>query len=257
MLKKRRFDNLIKKVESASNKINVMMQNKLFIAILIIIDGIRFIFSPYDSVAKMARSIIILVVLAAFSTLLKNLSTKTKDIKAILLSIVILIMGIVLYIYPDLVSAYIGLIVSLLIILDGLINILNTVKSNKLSGFSKIIIQKYNSLISNKNNKSKKERLEKINQNFNKGMERQKRRIINPLKNMINKTNKSSSLYIVANVISIILGITLLILPSVSIIFLYVGFSDLIVSMRTMNISKKIKEKLKKVIHKRSKHNKK
>ena len=82
-------------------------------------------------------------------------------------------------------------------------------------------------------------------------MEQQKEKLITPLKNIVNKTTKSSLLYIVVNIASIILGIMLLIFPDVSmvvwgIIFLYAGFSDLLISMKTMNISEKIKKYLRK-----------
>ena len=257
MLKKLNYDDSIKKVEYISDKVNVIMRNRLIIAIFLIVDGITFMLNPNGSLAEMARSIIILVLLASFSTFLINLSAKTKDIKSIVTSIVVLVIGVVLYIYPDLVSAYIQLILSVFIILYGLMNILNALNLNKLSGFSKGITEKYNNIVNNKKtNKNldetkEEERFKDVNKNFNEGMEQQKEKLITPLKNIVNKTTKSSLLYIVVNIASIILGIMLLIFPDVSmvvwgIIFLYAGFSDLLISMKTMNISEKIKKYLRK-----------
>ena len=72
--------------------------------------------------------------------------------------------------------------------------------------------------------------------------------MITPLVNIVNKANKTSTLYIVANAASIVLGIILLIFPGVSmmmwgIIFLYTGIPNLLTAMKSMNLSKKIKEK--------------
>lgn len=252
MLKKLNFDNTIKKVETVSDKINIIMRNRLIIAIFLIIDGITFMLNPNGSLSEMARSIIILVLLASFSTLITNLSTKTKDRKSIITSIVILLIGIVLYIYPDLVSAYMQLILSLFIIFDGIMNILNTSNINKLSGYSKDIIKKYKNISNNKksnkdlNKKTEDVIFKDVNKNVNEGIEQQKEKLITPLKNIVNKTNKSSLLYIVINIASIILGITLIIFPDVSmavwgIIFLYTGLSDLLIFMKTMKVSKKVK----------------
>ena len=90
-----------------------------------------------------------------------------------------------------------------------------------------------------------------VENNFNEGLEQQKAKLITPLKNILNKTNKSSKLYIITNIATIILGILLIIFPDVSmvvwgLIFLYTGFSDLFISIKTMGISSKIKEKIRK-----------
>ena len=220
------------------------MQNRLIIAIFLIADGITFILNPNNSLAQMARSIIILVLLAAFSTLIANLTAKTKNKKSIIISIIILILGILLYIYPDLVSAYIQLILSFIIIGDGLINLLNAFNLEK---YSKSLAKKINKSL-NKDADKQNDESNDINKSLNEGMEQQKKKLIVPLKNLVDKTNKTSFVYILINIISIILGIMLIIFPNVSmvvwgVIFLYTGFSDLFASMKSMNISKKIKEK--------------
>lgn len=254
MVKKINFDSTIKKMEGISDKVNILMRNKLIIAIFLIVDGIIFILNPNSSLAEMSRAIILLVFFASLSTLLANLSAKPKDIKSIIISLGILILGIVLYIYPDLISAYIQLILSLFIIGNGLMNIVNSLNLNKASKYTKFIAEKYNKIINKKkenkdlNGEKKEEKFKDVNKNFNEGMEQQKERLIAPLERLVGKTSNLPVLYIVANVATVILGIILLIFPNVSmviwgIIFLYIGLSDLIVSMKTMNISKNFKEK--------------
>lgn len=245
MQKKLYFDSKIKKLENVSNKVDIIMRNRLIIAILLIVDGITFIFNPNASLAGMSRNIIIIVLLASFTTLITNISSKTKDIKSIIISTVIVVIGITILIYPDIVSAYIQLVFALFIIYDGVMNILNTLNLNKLSRHTQVVAEKFDKIVSSR----------KSNKNFEEGIEKQKERLINPLKNIVDKTNKFSILYIVTNIAAITLGILLLVLPDVSlivwgIIFIYTGFSDLLVAMRTMNISKKIKEKkIKEIIY--------
>lgn len=252
MVKKTNFDSTIKKAEVILSKVNIIMQNRLIIALFLIIDGITFILNPNGSLAGMARNVIILVLLASFSILVANICSKTKDVKTIVISTVIIIIGIIIYIYPDLVSAYIQLILSAFIICNGVINIVKTLNLNKLSKYTKVITEKYNKIVNhrkvNKKNEERKEKFKDVNKNFNEGMERQKEKLITPLKSIVNKSSKFSALYITTNVASIILGIILIIFPDVSmtlwgIIFLYAGIPDLLVAIRTMDVSRKIKEK--------------
>ena len=72
--------------------------------------------------------------------------------------------------------------------------------------------------------------------------------MLNPIRNIVSKSSKSSVLYIITASATIILGIILLIFPDVSmmiwgLVFLYTGLSNLIISIKTMGLTKKIKEK--------------
>ena len=242
MLKKINFDDTIKKAEDISDKVNIIMRNRLIIAIFLIVDGITFIMNPNTSLAEMARNIIIIVLLTSLSTLITNIASKTKDLKAIIMSIAIIVIGIILYIYPDLISAYIQIVFAIFIIFDGLINILNALNMNKLSMYTQGITKKLNKIVNNKDDNND------VDKKFYDGIEEQKEKLMNPLNNIVNKTKKASILYIVINIASIILGVILLIFPDTSMIiwgciFIYTGTSNLLFAMKTMNISKKIKEK--------------
>lgn len=237
MGKKINYDKVLKKIESVTKTIEIIMRNRLIIALLLIIDGITIILNPNSSLVAIARSIILIVLLAAFSTLIANLCSRKKDIKSIIISSLILIIGITTYFYPDIISAYIQLLLSLFIIYDGLINILNVLNINKISQYTHKISDKYEKAISRK----------KVNKDIDKELEIQGSKYIEPLKNIVSKTNKSSTLYIVINLATIILGVFLLFSSSSmiiwGIIFIYTGTSDLLVTMKTMDISTKIKEK--------------
>lgn len=252
--KKINFDNTIKKVEGISNKVDIIMRNRLIIAFFLIVDGITFLLNPDTTLEGMARNIILLVLLAAFSVLIANLASKTKDRKTIIISIIILIAGIIAYIYPDFVAAYMQLLLALFIIYDGLVNISNALNLDWMAKFTAAVSEKYNKVANrnkaktSKKKEEEKEKFKEIDNNINDGLEEQKKKLINPLKNIVNKTSKSSKLFIAANVISIILGIVLLIFPDVSmmvwgLIFLYTGLPNLFAAMKSMDLFKKLKEK--------------
>ena len=252
MPKKRNYDQTIKKVEGITNKVNVIMRNRLIIAFFLIVDGITFLLNPESSLPEMARNIILIILFAAFTVLVTSLLAKEKDKKTIAISIVILIVGAIFYFYPDIISAYMQLLLALFIIYDGLANIAKVLNLSRMQKYTQTITEKNDKYVNRKlKNKEKEERREKyktVDDNINVGLEEQKEKMVTPLKNLVNKTSNSPVLYIIANATSVILGIVLLIFPDVSmmvwgIIFLYTGLSNFIVSVRTMNLSKKIKER--------------
>jgi len=237
MKKKINIEKTLKKVEKATKTVEILMRSKLIIALFLVVDGITIILNPNSSLTGIARSLIMIVLLASFSTFIANLCEKPKNIKSIIISLIILIIGIITYIYPDFISAYIQLLLSLFIIYNGLINILNVLNLNRVSKYTQKIAKKYEKIISDK----------KVNKEIDKEMETQGSKYIEPLKNIVNKTNNSSALYIIINLATIILGI-LLLFSSFSmvvwgVIFIYTGMSDLLVAYKTMDVSAKIRER--------------
>lgn len=251
--KKLNYDKTIKKVESISNKVDIIMRNRLIIAFFLIVDGITFMLNPETTLPEMARNIILIILLAAASILITNLAAKTKDKKTIAISLAIIAAGIFFYFYPDLIATYIQLLLSLFIIYDSITNIANILHLNdKLSKYTGAISRKYNSLIHRKvkdeKKKQQQEKFKDIDNNINENLEQQKEKLITPLQNMVNKTNKSSVLYIIANITSITFGIVLLIFPDVSmmiwgLIFLYTGLSNFFIATKTIDLVTKIKQK--------------
>ena len=251
MPKKPNLDKTIKKVENLSNTVDIIMRNRLIVAIFLIVDGITFMLNPDTTLPEMARNIILLVLLAAISVFITNLASKTRDAKTIAISLAIIIVSIIFYIYPDIISAYMQLFLALFIIYDGLNNLANYFNLARLSKYTQAISRKYNKLINKKPkkvNQERKEKLKEIDNNINVGLEEQKEKLVSPLKNIVNKSSKFSALYVIANTASIILGIILLVFPGVSmmvwgLIFLYTGLSNLFVAIKTMNLTSKLKQK--------------
>ena len=252
MARKIDWDNAAKKVEGISNTIDIIMRNRLFIAFFLVVDGITFIMNPEATLPEMAKNIMLLVILAAAGILITNLAAKTRDIKTIVISTIVIILGIIFYFYPDLISAYLQLLLALFIIYDGATNIANALNLNRLLKFNQTIAEKYNKIINRKQTDEKKlaqqEKFKDVDDSVNGELEQQKKKLVAPLKSIIGKTSKSSRLYIVANVASVILGIILLVFPGVSmtiwgLIFLYTGLPNLLAAIKSMELVTKIKNR--------------
>lgn len=232
------LDRTLKKVEGISNKVNAIMRNRLIIAILLIVDGVTFLLNPDTTLPEMAKNIILLVLLAAASVLVANLAIKPRDRKTIAITILILLAGIFFYFYPDLISAYIQLLLALFIIYQGLTNIANTLHLNKLSRYTQAVADKLaKSKATDKEKQAQNQKFKEVDSSINQGLEEQKNKLVSPLKNIIDKSSKFSKLYIVANVASVILGIILLIFPGASmaiwgVIFLYTGISNFLAAIK-------------------------
>ena len=260
MSKKPDFDGAVKKVEEITNTVEIIMRNRLIIAIFLIVDGITFLQNPDETLPGMAKNIILIVLLATFSVFITNLAAKNKDVKTIIISATILVLGGVFYFFPDLIAAYLQLALSLFIIYDGAKNIVQTMHLDSLfehahqiaNKFTQQIAKKYHKLtrrkVSNTEAKKRREKFREVDDSLDNELEGQKNKMLAPLNNIIGKTSKFSKLYIVVNAVTIILGIVLLVFPDVSLsvwglIFLYTGISNLAASIKTMNLRQKLKEK--------------
>ena len=252
MAKKVSFDDTVKKVEKAANTVNIIMRNRLIIAIFLIVDGITFLQNPETTLPGMAKNIILLALLATFSVFITNLAAKVKDIKTIVISAIILVVGGVLYFYPDFVAAYIQLALALLVIFDGVKNIASELHLGRLTNYTKTIAGKYNQLASrktkNKKEQAQREKFKEVDDSLDNELEGQKNKLLGPLQTIVGKTSKSLVLYVITTAVTIALGIVLLVSPDVSmavwgLIFLYTGAVNLVASLRSMNIIKKLKEK--------------
>ena len=249
---KSNFDKTIKKVEGLSNKVDIIMRNRLIIAFFLIVDGITFLLNPDTTLNGMAQNIILILILAAASVLISNLAAKVKDVRTIVITLIIIILAIIFYFFPDLIASYIQLLLALFIIYDGLVNLANALHLDWMSRFTAAVANTYNKVTTrkpkSKEKQAKREKFKEIDTNINTSLEEQGAKMMDPLKNFVNKSSKSSILYIFTNSATVILGIVLLVYPGASmmiwgLIFLYTGFSNLLNGMRSMNLSRMLKEK--------------
>ncbi|MDO4526520.1 MAG: hypothetical protein Q4B87_00280 [Candidatus Saccharibacteria bacterium] len=252
MAKKIDLEKAAEKVEGISNTVDLIMRNRLIIAVFLIVDGVTFLLNPNTTLSGMAQNIILLALLAALSIFLTNLASKKKDTKTILISLTILIVGGIFYFFPDLIAAYIQLLLSLFIIYDGVKNIANTLHIGWLSNYTQKIAKKYDEIANrkakDKKKQEKREKFKEVDDNLNNGFDEQMNKLMSPLQGFAQKASKLTILYVIVNVITVILGLILLIFPNVSmsiwgIIFLYTGLTNFFASAKSMEVFKKIREK--------------
>ncbi len=232
------FDEAKKKVEDMSNKINILMSNRLIIAILLIVDGINFILNPNGSMRDLARGVAFVVLLGSFSLLITNLFSKNKNIKTLVISLLVVILSIISIIFPTAIASYIKFILALIIIFNGILNVLNILKLDKLKLYTFYFEKQLKGFIHDAN----------ISQEFEEGVKEQTDRIVSSVNGVIKKSNKNSYFSLIVNIVSIILGILLFVLPNVTIItfgliFIYTGILDFAFVFKSKNIAKKIKDK--------------
>lgn len=239
-MKNKYFNGVIEKIENTTKKIDVIMRNRLIIASFLIIDGVNFILNPTRSISDMARLVALFVFVASATAIITNISSKQKDLKSIIISTISIMISIVIFIFPRAMALHLRIILSLFIIFNGLINIFNVLKLDKVSSYIINVENKIKDIVHKR----------KIEENFEKGIKEQTKRITKPLNEFMDITNKISYsyLYLVINTISIILGIVLLIWSDITIviwgvIFIFIGISDFLMAAKSMNISKKLKEK--------------
>lgn len=225
------------KVESISKKIETMMNNRLIISILMIVDGVFTIINPTEQMETNARIIAFTIMLAFIAMLTNNLRSKEKNKKSIIFSIIIIAICIYLLIFPTLLAINLVLLIAIFITSNALINIFNIIKLNKIS-----------LRIANAENKIKnKFEAGKNDKEFNQEIIIEKtERFASPFMNFVNKTSDNSVLYLILNIISVILGIVLLINHEITlvlcgIILIYTGLADLLMVAKTRRMSKMIK----------------
>ena len=255
--KKLDLEKAAEKAEGVVNNVTAIMQSGLIIAFFLIIDGITFILNPENTLRGMAQNIILIVILATASIFLTSVFAKPRKRKTIIISLLLLIISIILWIFPDFIAAYLWLALSLFIIGNGLYNIakiLNlTEKATKFIHPIKERIAKIKEARAARKSKtllteSDKAQFKGVDKDLNKGLEEQATKLLTPFQGMVEKSKKSSILFIITNSISVIFGVVLLVYPDASItlwgiIFLYTGLTGFYSGLKAMNIFKKIKEK--------------
>ena len=132
----------------------------------------------------------------------------------------------------------IRILLAFFIILNGLINIFNIIKLDKVSSYI------------SKAEEELKEKFEDdgTDKDYNRdAIIKEVEKVINPVNNFIKKTNENSILYFILNIISIVLGLFLFTNQNITlivcgVILIFTGLSDMIMYLKS-NKSSKTNEK--------------
>lgn len=236
-MKKNEFKKITAKVNDASKQVDSIMHNRLIIAILMIVDGINFIIKPMNSMSLMARIVAIYVFGASVALIITNIKSKNRDIKSIVIAIIMIIICVIIFIFPNSFAINLKLLSAIFIILNGLINIFNIKKLDKIA----LSLSYTENKIKDKFDKDKNDI------DLKKGVIlEQTEKVINPINNVIEIVNKESILYYVLNIISVILGVLLLTADNITfticgVILIYTGAFDVLMFVKSKQLSKKLK----------------
>ena len=237
--KKINKENILKNIDFTSKKIDIILHSKLILAAFMILDGINFILYPDRSMNGMAQTVASTAFLAAGAIIITYIKTEKKDIKTLTLPILMLVISGIIFIFPKPFAMNLRLIIALFIILNGLINIFNIKKLDKVSASLTFTENKL------KGKLDKGADAESDNSMLTIG---QTNKIINPISNVIEKANEKYYLYLILNIISVFLGILLFTTDNITIvvcgvILIYTGLFDLLMYLRSRRLEKKSKEK--------------
>lgn len=225
-----------RKLDGLLNQINAIMNSRIVVAGFVILDGVNFIINPFGSMEFMAMIIAGFAIIAAISLLLTNMKTKTKDLKSTIIAIIMIIAGLNIFIFPKFFGRNIRVLVAIFIILNGLINIFNIFKLDKIAAS---ISYAENKLI-------KRFESEDENKTYNKKIIlEQANKFINPINDVIGKISVESIIYLIFNIISVILGILLFTNDNITIficgfILIYTGIFDIFMYLKSRKLARRI-----------------
>lgn len=235
---KNRLEKIKANIDFIAKKTEIMLQNRLILAIFMICDGACFVINPTSKIEFVARSIAFCVIIASGAIIINNVKSEHKDKKILLIAITVLLLGIIVIIFPKLFAMNIRILLAFFIILNGLINIFNIIKLDKVSSYI------------SKAEEELKEKFEDdgTDKDYNRdAIIKEVEKVINPVNNFIKKTNQNSILYFILNIISIVLGLFLFTNQNITlivcgVILIFTGLSDMIMYLKS-NKSSKTNEK--------------
>lgn len=235
-MNKNELKKITAKVNDASKQVDSIMHNRLIIAILMIVDGISFIIKPMNSMNFMARIVAIYVFGASFALIITNIKSENRDIRSIIIAIIMIIICVIIFIFPKSFAINLKGLSAIFIILNGLINIFNIKKLDKIA----LSLSYTENKIKDKFDKDKNDI------DLKKGVIlEQTEKVINPINNIIEIVNKESILYYVLNIISVVLGVLLLTADNITftvcgVILIYTGTFDVLMFVKSKQLSKKL-----------------
>lgn len=224
-------------IEKTVLTVERISRNRMILAIALTVDGFMFLLNPGQTVEGMGRAIAITMLLAAGAMIITKITVKEPFVR-FLPALILLAAGGLLYFFPKGLSAYFRLFLALLIIINGVVNLLSVLGLNSAKGILVTVEDKAQRAFSRLNSPKDLEN----------GLQEQTKRYIRPLHQVVSESKGHKAVTVVTNLFSVILGVLLLVKADLSItifgvIFIYVGFSDFLLAFRTRKISEKLRDK--------------
>jgi len=231
-MEKKRFS-----IEKIVHWVERVAQNRMIIALLLVVDGILFLMNPEEPVENMGRTLAITMVFAAAVMIFARIVAKDR-FRRFIPALILLAVGGVMYFFPQALSAYFRLILALAIMMTGIVNLLDILGVNYKQGTMGNVEGKVRNVVSKV----------KTTKELDEGFDEQALRYVRPLNQVVSATKGHRTIFFITSLLSVLLGALLLIKPDLSItifgvIFVYVGISDFLLAYRAGKISQKLREK--------------
>ena len=237
MKNNKKLHKLDKNIDFTIKSIDKIMHTKIILAIFMIIDGINYILHPDRTIYYMSRTVAQDAFLAAATIIITFISTKNRDIKSLTTPILMLIVSGIIFLFPNTFTPNIRLILGIFIILNGIINILNIKKIDRVGASLKFVEKKFKNDIT---------KIEKVESEDKDTILKQTKKIIDPFKNVLKYASKYYYLYLILNIITIILGLLLLFNDTTIVvcgfIFIYTGIFEVLMFINSFIVSSKKKK---------------
>lgn len=225
------------KLEKIVRFIERVAQNRLIIAILLVVDGFLFLMNPEQPVEGMGRTLAITMVFAAAVMIFARIVAKERFAR-FLPALLLLAVGGLMYFFPQALSAYFRLILALLIMMNGIVNLLGVLGVNYSQGVFGTVEGRVRKAVSRV----------KTTKELDEGFDEQAARYLSPLQRIVTGAKGNKVFFFVLSLLSVLLGLFLLVKPDLAItifgvIFILVGISDFLLAYRTMKVSEKLHDK--------------
>ena len=224
-------------IEKTALMVERIARNRMILAIALTVDGIMFLMNPGKTVEGMGRAIAITMLLVAGAMIITKITVKEPFVRFVPV-LILLAAGGLMYFFPEGLSAYFRLLLALLIIVNGIVNLLSFLGLSSAQGILVTVEDKAQKTFS---------RL-KSPKDLGNGLQEQTNRYIRPLHQIVSESEGHKAVSVVTNLLSVLLGVLLLVKADLSItifgvIFIYVGISDFLLAFRTRKISEKLRDK--------------
>lgn len=201
------------RIDQTFNWIDLLMRNKTVIAVMLLIDGITFVFNPNVGVNGLARGVAFSVIIAAvtilFAAIFEDKKTKKTAITIGSASVAILI-SILVFIWPEVPAAILTYLLAFLIIYNGSSNVFQAFRLEKLIARRKKNEERINHIEQELSGNLYKD---EIAVSIKEGINEQFSRRLDPVNELKNRFSLHSKLEIIIDILSVVLGVLILVFP--------------------------------------------
>ena len=201
------------KIDQTFTWVDNLMRNKTVIALMLLIDGITFVITPNAGVNGLARGVAFTVAIAAVTMLFGAIFEKKKTKKTVITicsSSIVIALCAAMYIWPKVPSAVLTYLLAIIIISDGVSNVLHTLKLETLIARRKVATDRLGEI-----DREIQDKLpdDEITQSIQQGVYEQISKRLDPVNELKSRFGMHSAIEIVIDFLAIIAGVLILFFP--------------------------------------------